>query len=379
MKVLELFAGAGGLALGTAKAGFEHVAVIEWNANACNTLRSNKTKWDVIEADVRTLSFRDFGEDLALITGGPPCQPFSIGGKHRGWNDKRDMFPEAVRAVREVRPKAFLFENVRGLARKSFSIYLEYIVLQLTYPSLDRKGGETWVDHLSRLERHHTGTGGTLPEYKVIPPRIINAADYGIPQRRERIFFVGFRADINANWSFPEPTYSQEALLYSKWVGGDYWRTRNLKPTEPQPPDKILTRLTDHLLERRFRPYVTLRDAIVNLPDPRQDVVSIIPNHVYQPGARPYPGHSGSVLDEPAKTLKAGDHGVPGGENMIAYPNATYRYLTIRESARVQTFPDDYVFEGSWTEAMRQIGNAVPVELAAKVAQQIYNALRQGA
>jgi len=379
VKALELFAGAGGLALGTEKAGFEHVAVIECNANACKTLRMNKPKWNVIEADVRTLNFRDFGEDIDLIAGGPPCQPFSIGGKHRGWNDDRDMFPQAVRAVREIRPKAFLFENVRGLARNSFSKYLGYIVLQLTYPSLVRRGQETWMDHLSRLERHHTGTGGAHPEYKVIPPRILNAADYGVPQRRERIFFVGFRADINAQWNFPEPTHSQDALIYSKWVTGDYWKTRNLSPTQLRPVDRIISRSITSLLKKQLQPFATLRDAICDLPDPRLDVAARIPNHIYQPGARPYPGHSGSVLDDPAKTLKAGDHGVPGGENMIAFPNGTYRYLTVRESARVQTFPDDYIFECSWTETMRQIGNAVPVELAARVAEKIYNALEFGA
>jgi DNA (cytosine-5)-methyltransferase 1 len=88
-----------------------------------------------------------------------------------------------------------------------------------------------------------------------------------------------------------------------------------------------------------------------------------IPNHILQPGARSYPGHTGSPLDEPAKTLKAGDHGVPGGENMVRYPNGEVRYFSVRESCRLQTFPDEYRFEGSWTENMRQLGNAVPVKL----------------
>ncbi|MFP4582138.1 MAG: DNA cytosine methyltransferase [Desulfococcaceae bacterium] len=89
-----------------------------------------------------------------------------------------------------------------------------------------------------------------------------------------------------------------------------------------------------------------------------------IPNHQFRDDARPYPGHTGGNLDEPAKALKAGDHGVPRGENMIAFPNGIYRYFTVRESARIQTFPDDFVFAGSWTEAMRKLGNAVPVELS---------------
>ena len=109
----------------------------------------------------------------------------------------------------------------------------------------------------------------------------------------------------------------------------------------------------------------TVRDALAGLPDPH-DVAkaSAIPNHELRLGARSYPGHTGSDIDEPAKTLKAGGHGVPGDENMIRLRDGSIRYFTTRESARLQTFPDDYVFAGSWTESMRQIGNAVPVMLA---------------
>ncbi|WP_409346934.1 DNA cytosine methyltransferase [Paenibacillus sp. MBLB4367] len=378
MRALELFAGAGGLALGTEQAGFEHIAVIEWNSHACSTLRRNRSKWNVLETDVRKLSYSDFGENLELIAGGPPCQPFSLGGKHKAWDDTRDMFPEAIRAVREIRPKAFMFENVRGLARQTFSTYLEYVVLQLTYPSLMRKNSEDWQDHLKRLEQHHTGTGGNNPEYKIIPPRILNAADYGIPQRRERLFFVGFRSDIDANWSFPTSTHTQEGLLHAKWVTGDYWTSRGIAPTQAMPDKKIIDRLEKLSNDQRKKAWQTLRDAIAGLPDPRIELANDIANHTFQPGARPYPGHTGSFLDEPSKTLKAGDHGVPGGENMIAYPDLTYRYLTIRESARVQTFPDDIIFEGAWTEAMRQIGNAVPVQLAHCVAKEIYKVLNVG-
>lgn len=99
-------------------------------------------------------------------------------------------------------------------------------------------------------------------------------------------------------------------------------------------------------------------------------------NHVFNPGARSYPGHTGSPLDEPGKTLKAGDHGVPGGENMLLRPDGSVRYFTVREAARLQTFPDDYVFRGSWTETMRQLGNAVPVRLAEVIAGSVAATLR---
>lgn len=367
MRAIELFAGAGGLALGTSDAGFDHIALLEWNANACSTLRNNPKHWNVIECDVRGVDFRQF-EGIDLVAGGPPCQPFSLGGKHRGWDDRRDMFPQAIRAVREIRPRAFLFENVRGLSRKAFSAYVEYIILQLTYPSFLRLQEERWQEHLGRLEQHHTGTGGRNPEYKVIPPRILNSADFGIPQRRERIFFIGFRADVDACWSFPEKTHSMEKLLFEKWISNEYWDKRGIKPTQEKPSEAILKKIRYADLET-CKAWRTLRDAISDLPHPLK--TNDILNHEFRSGARPYPGHSGSDLDEPAKTLKAGDHGVPGGENMIAFPDKTYRYLTIRESARVQTFPDWYVFEGSWSEAMRQLGNAVPVNLAASVAQKV--------
>jgi DNA (cytosine-5)-methyltransferase 1 len=113
------------------------------------------------------------------------------------------------------------------------------------------------------------------------------------------------------------------------------------------------------------------------LPDPEHEAgrAAAIANHRFQPGARAYPGHTGSPLDQPAKTLKAGVHGVPGGENMLLSPDGSLRYFTVRESARLQTFPDDFVFHGSWSETMRQLGNAVPVELAAVVARGVWASL----
>ena len=115
---------------------------------------------------------------------------------------------------------------------------------------------------------------------------------------------------------------------------------------------------------------LTVRDALLGLPDPGRESGTFI-NHEFRGGARAYPGHTGSPLDEPSKALKAGDHGVPGGENMIAFPDGTYRYYTVRESARIQTFPDDYVIAGSWTEAMRQVGNAVPMRLGELVGKSV--------
>jgi DNA (cytosine-5)-methyltransferase 1 len=122
---------------------------------------------------------------------------------------------------------------------------------------------------------------------------------------------------------------------------------------------------------------LTVRDAISDLPDPvvGTEAAKRAPNHKYQAGARSYAGHTGSPLDQPAKTLKAGVHGVPGGENMLALPDGSVRYFTVRESARLQTFPDDYVFHGSWSETMRQLGNAVPVRMASMIGKAVAQGL----
>ena len=115
----------------------------------------------------------------------------------------------------------------------------------------------------------------------------------------------------------------------------------------------------------------TVRDAVIDLPEPEESENPSIPNHRFQSGAKTYPGHTGSPIDEPAKTLKAGDHGVPGGENMVRSNNGAVRYFSVRESARLQTFPDDFIFHGTWSENMRQLGNAVPVELGRVVASSV--------
>lgn len=384
MRSVELFAGAGGMAIGMANAGFHHAAVVEWNADACETFRENlrahrAEEWPLFQGDVRDFDFGALGSGVMVVSGGPPCQPFSICGKHRGYMDERDMFPQAVRAVRELRPKAFIFENVKGLTRESFATYFEYIRLQLTYPSITRGKDESWREHCRRLEKHQTSS--RLPcEYKVIS-ELLNAADYGVPQKRERVLIVGFREDLHVEWNFPEETHSEEALLESKWISGEYWDRHEVsKRQRPKLDDRLAVRIgklkRGELFGDRRAPWLTVRDAISDLPDPERFPNNSVPNHRFNPGARGYVGHTGSPLDEPAKTLKAGDHGVPGGENMLARIDGSVRYFTVREAARLQTFPDDYVFTGAWSEAMRQLGNAVPVRLAESVAQSVARTLR---
>ena len=381
MNAIELFAGAGGLGIGISQAGFKPAAVIEWDRWCCETIRENRLRpsssissWpEPIEGDVRLVDFRKFDGKIDLVTGGPPCQPFSLGGKHRAQEDGRDMWSEAVRAVRETRPPAFVFENVKGLTRASFASYLAYIVQQLNYPEIKRQTDESWEDHLGRLERHHTGKRiDTGLSYRVLY-RVLNAADYGVPQRRERVVFVGFRNDLDIEWSFPEPTHSKFALHWDQGFRGTYWSRHGIR-SELRNVESGFSNSTLLMQERpQQQPWRTVRDAILDLPDPEHDPIKAgqLANHRFQAGARSYAGHTGSPLDEPAKTLKAGVHGVPGGENMLVRRDGSIRYFTVRESARLQTFPDDYVFHGSWTESMRQLGNAVPVKLAAIIAKDV--------
>jgi len=382
---IELFCGTGGLALGLQKAGFQHKALYEWDKDSCDNIKANIAAgfngindWNVFQSDVRTVSYDGLTGQINMISGGPPCQPFSLGGKAQAYNDKRDMFPEAVRAVREVMPEVFIFENVKGLLRKSFSLYFNYIILQLTYPSIVKPEGMAWEEHRTLLEQHHTSNKHDGCEYNVVF-RLLNAADYGVPQLRHRVIIVGFRKDVNAHWSFPNPTHFKESLLHSKWISGDYWERHSLimpkeNPLSAQAIKKIRSMIED--CANPLLPWQTTRDAIGDLPDPRSKEANIFDNHIFRAGAKVYPGHSGSVLDEPSKTIKAGAHGVPGGENMLVLDSGEVRYYTVRESARIQTFPDNYRFVVSWTESMRQIGNAVPVKLAEAVGNSVIAHLR---
>lgn len=381
MLAVELFAGAGGLGIGISRAGFRPQRIVEWNRHCQATLKANVLDnqseaigWPAhVDSDVREVDFRDLEGKLDLVSGGPPCQPFSLGGRHLAHADSRDMFPEAVRAIREAKPRAFIFENVRGLTRQSFRNYFEYIRLQMQYPELISRKDEDWAEHLSRLESHHNSKRGSRGLEYTLLTEVLNAADFGVPQKRERVFFVGFRNDVKAGWTFPTPTHSHEALLFDQ-VYGTYFDRHKVVRHERLVSERAKTRVlrTDGS-HQGMLPWRTVRDAIHDLPDPQWNPVlaSRHRSHRLQPGARAYPGHTGSPLDEPAKTLKAGVHGVPGGENMLARPDGSVRYFTVRESARLQTFPDNYKIEGGWSEAMRQLGNAVPVTLAETVARSV--------
>ncbi|MBB5422638.1 DNA (cytosine-5)-methyltransferase 1 [Paraburkholderia sp. JPY158] len=346
----ELFSGCGGMAAGLTQAGLRHEWMIEFNAIACQTLRDNwHAPWrsqplTIMETDVRSVDWSSIGT-VDIVAGGPPCQPFSKGGRAGGENDPRDMWPEAIRAVKHLRPRGFLFENVKGLLRPAFSEYLQRILDSL------RRAGATEPD--------------SPDVYEVIVVSV-NAVDYGAAQKRERVLIAGVRRDCGKLEPFPERTHSVERLVWEKWVSGQYWQRHHLAHPVCGPTSRIekaaLRKVERRGVEPQERPWMTCRDVFVGLGEPA--VGSGVSGHQLRAGAKAYPGHEGSPIDEPAKALKAGAHGVPGGENMLVDCSGAVRYFTVREAARLQGMPDAFVPAGSWSQAMRQLGNAVPAQLA---------------
>lgn len=383
LRALELCVGAGGLALGISRAGFHYLTVVDNDNQACETLRRNKDNgvphvrnWTILEDDISARDFSQYAE-IDLLSGGPPCQPFSHGGKRDGRSDEREMFPHFIRAVRECRPKTFVFENVKGLRYPSFYDYFCYIILQLRFPDVQRRKGEKWKEHRVRLERFATSGKCAGTQYNVIW-QVLNAADYGVGQRRERVFIVGIRAELGVEYSFPLATHSWEALLVEQWLTREYW-TRHGIPKRDRPgcPKSLKNKVSKLSTEKSTDAWRTVRDVISNLPNPGLGRSSHkVLNHFLNPGARVYERHAGSRMDSVAKTLKAGHHGVPGGENIVRLDDGRVRYFSVRECARLQAFPDHWEFYGSWCGCMRQIGNAVPVTLGEVVAAPLAKALQ---
>jgi DNA (cytosine-5)-methyltransferase 1 len=375
---VELFAGAGGMALGTRQADFEHLALVDWNKNAAAILRHNANRhpglWaaeDVYEQDVREwLRRTDIKEgEVNLVAGGAPCQPFSLAGVHAGDMDERNMFPVAIEAVRKFRPRFVLFENVPGLIRPSFAPYFDYIKDQLTKPTIGAKRDELWTEHHARIKKARPAS----LRYFVYEHRL-DAADFGLPQNRLRVILVGIRSDVTSadSWKAPDDSHSREALLYDQWVTGDYWAEHG----EPMPdlPDGMGDRIL--ALKEQGRPnffrWQTIRDCIKSLPQPfDHSRPEGIANHQAISGARSYRKHSGSPFDWPAKTIKAGVHGVGGGEIMIRFDDGSLRYFTVREAARLQGFHDYYEFPVARSRSMGAIGNAVAPPLAELLTRQL--------
>lgn len=366
---VDLFGGAGGLALGLRSAGFSPIFVYEKDKQACETLRYNSGPGGtlpvtVFEGDVRDVGWDNLRRRVRLVAAGAPCQPFSLGGKHRAQRDERNLFPEVLRAVRGVEPMAVVIENVRGILRDDFRPFFEYILRQLEFPSLACRREEIWQDHDRRIRRHQCSSG-YLPEYQV-SWRLLEAADFGIPQLRKRVFIVATRADLPL-YKFPLPTHSRGALDREQ-LDGTYWERHGIKGPS------VKGRRTGEARLNGTAAWLTVRDAFFGLPAPSEEGSAL--NHWLIRGARAYAGHGGSRLDWPSKTIKAGVHGVPGGENSVTLDDGTFRYYTLREAARIQTFPDGHHFTGARIHVTRHLGNAVPCLLAAKVASPLFRLLK---
>jgi site-specific DNA-cytosine methylase len=394
---IELFTGGGGLAMAMHNTGFRHLVAVELDKRACATLQANvaepldasreqatdiSSPWPLIEGDVREVDFTQWHGEVDVVAGGVPCQPWSLGGAHKGYDDPRNLWPELFRVVRETRPRAVIAENVKGLLRPSFKPYYDYILNELSAPFEKRVEGEDWRDHNKRLKKTLTRNVVDPSERYDVKFLAVNAADYGVPQVRWRVFVVAFRHDLGLkDWTFPKPTHSEAALLHAQAVGR-YWDEHKVAKRYRRNPD---VDLSDPPVPSGTERWRTVRDALNGEPkrgerklgEPLGDKIEH-PEHLHHygwPGARQYPGHTPNLLDRPAKTVKAGVHGVPGGETVLQRDDGSIRYMTVREVARVMTFPDNWKLAGPRGEQMRQLGNAVPVALGKVMSDSVANAL----
>ena len=317
---IELFAGAGGLALGLEKAGFSHVMLNELDYNAYATLKKNRPNWNVVRGDVRSISFNAYKGKVDLLSGGFPCQAFSYAGKQGGFNDTRGtLFFELARAVKEICPKVFLCENVKGLAAHD--------------------KGRT----LNTIKNVIKELGYTLVE-----PRVLKAIFYRVPQKRERIILVAIRNDFAGKVRFEWPSpYHRIMTLRDAFFKGELYDT-DVPDSEGQKYPKkkeTIMRLVPMGGYWRDLPIETQKEYM---------------GGSYGLGG----GKTGMArrlsIDEPSLTLTC----APAQKQTERCHPIETRPLTIREYARIQTFPDSWIFEGSLGEQYKQIGNAVPVNLA---------------
>lgn len=330
---IELFAGAGGLALGLEKAGFEHIALNELAKDACDTLRKNRPQWNVLEGDVSGISFEKYLGKVDMVSGGFPCQAFSYAGKKLGFEDTRGtLFYQFARVVKEVQPKIFLGENVRGL--------------------LEHNDGRTMAT--IRDVVHELG-------YTLIEPRFLKAIFYMVPQKRERLFLIGIRNDLVDKMKF-------------------FW---------PSPYKRILT-LRDTLKSGILYSTDVPDSPGQKYPQRKKEILACVPQggywrdlplelqKEYMKGSFDLPGGKTGMArrlswDEPSLTLTCAP---AQKQTERCHPEET-RPLTTREYARIQTFPDEWEFSGKISSVYKQIGNAVPVNLAYAMGRALVRMLNQ--
>lgn len=322
---IELFAGAGGLALGLEKAGLEGQCFVEFDRFACATLRKNRPNWNIICDDVHKVDFTQYTGRIDVVSGGAPCQAFSYAGKRRGFGDTRGtLFHEFARCVTEVKPKMFLFENVRGLLSHDHGRTFETI--SNVFQSL-----------------------GYCIQYQ-----ILNACYYGVGQKRERIIVIGIREDLVDKIHFEYPK------------SDDRWTT--LKDALKDCPKSVGEKYSEN--KRKVMDLVPPGGCWIDLPE--EVAKSYMQGAYYSGGGRRGMARR-LTWDEPCLTLTTSPS---QKQTERCYPDET-RPLTVREYARIQSFPDEWQFEGTMASQYKQIGNAVPVEMARRVGVQIVKALKE--
>ena len=330
MECIDLYSGAGGLSLGLARAGFTIRAAVECDTDACQTYASVHEGVDLRQADVRGLSLREY-RGIDLVAGGPPCQPFSSGGKRLGNADDRDLMPSFIKVIEEVRPRALLMENVPGLAGPGRSSYFATV--------------------LSAIREH-----GYTVSWSVL-----NAADYGVPQKRRRLFVVGLH---NAEWAYKFPAASHGPNGTKPHVHAGSVLDPDTLQGEPNPSIVVYAKRPD----LRPSPY---------------------DGHLFNGGGRPID------LSAPCHTILASAGGnkthfldtlgeVPPYHRHLRSGGAPRRgrlpgsrRLTVRESALLQAFPKSMKFTGSRSSQYTQVGNAVPPILAQRLGKPLSQRLDQ--
>lgn len=331
-KSIELFAGAGGLALGLEQAGFEHIGLVEFNKAAADTLKTNRPSWNVLHDDIANIAINDLEKifsikkgELDLLSGGAPCQSFSYAGKKLGLQDVRGtMFYYYATFLEKLQPKFFLFENVRGL--------------------LSHDKGRTYETILNIFQQE-----GYSTQFEVL-----NAWSYGVPQKRERLITIGIRNDLTKHtiFEFPKPYHIKPVI-------------KDIK-LETNPSEQECARYSKHKAEifALVPPGGYWRDI-----DP-EIAKEYMKTCWYMEG-----GRTGILrrisLDEPSLAVLTN----PGMKQTDRCHPLEVRPFSYRENARIQTFPDEWTFCGTLSEKYKQVGNAVPVNLAKEIGIQIKSAL----
>ena len=330
--VLELFAGAGGLGLGLEKAGLKCVALNEIDKWACNTLRQNRPHWNVLEGDIKNYNFSNYENKVDVVTGGFPCQAFSYAGKKLGLNDTRGtLFYEFARVVNEVKPKICLGENVKGL--------------------LSHEKGRTLEGMISVLDE--------IGYNVVTPVQVLKAVNFKVPQKRERLILIGVRKDIDLQYKYPLP-YDNVYHLSDALKKGELF--------ECDVPKSSGSKYPKHK-----------RDVLKLVPQKGywRDLPLDIQKEYMQKSFYLGGGKKGMARrigwDEPCLTLTCSP---AQKQTERCHPEET-RPFTVREYARIQTFPDNWAFDGSISQQYKQIGNAVPVNLAKEIGYSLIKFLNE--